>query len=181
MSCQIGLPHVGADKHDFGNHILAHGGEESLEGFDGSFLAHPEQTGDANVDLVDKGQVFVAFGVLDFIDADGVDLAERAVLQSPGDDMLDGVENLLPRSPKGLGSFFPRKPTRPTGQEEHVGPGQGALAVAPGDLLDDDGATATAVHSPHGVQQEDEESPQGDELKTPFRQLVVTGRGLMAA
>jgi hypothetical protein len=48
-------------------------------------------------------------------------------------------------------------------------------------LLDDDGATATAVHSPHGVQQEDEESPQGDELKTPFREWVVTGRGLMAA
>ena len=50
------------------------------EGFGGSFLSHPEQTGDAEVDLIDQGKVLVAFGVLDFIDADGVNLAQRAVL-----------------------------------------------------------------------------------------------------
>jgi hypothetical protein len=33
---------------------------------------------------------------------------------------------------------------------------------------------------PHGVQQEDQESPQGDELKTPLGELVVTGRRVMA-
>jgi hypothetical protein len=38
----------------------------------------------------------VPFGVLDFIDADGVDLAERSVLETPGDDMFDRVENLVP-------------------------------------------------------------------------------------
>ena len=31
------------------------------------------------------------FGVLDFIDPDGIDLTERAVLQSERDDMFDGV------------------------------------------------------------------------------------------
>jgi hypothetical protein len=46
-----------------------------LEGFDGAFLADPEQAGDAAVELVDQRQVFVALCVLDFIDADGVDLA----------------------------------------------------------------------------------------------------------
>ncbi len=56
--------------------------KKSLEGFDGSFLAHPEQTRDADIDLIDRGQVFVAFGVLDFIDADGVDLAQRPALQT---------------------------------------------------------------------------------------------------
>jgi hypothetical protein len=64
-----------------GNGFLAHGGEEPLKGFDGPFLAHSAQAGDADVDLIDQGQVLVAFGVLDFIDADGVDLAECAVLQ----------------------------------------------------------------------------------------------------
>ena len=78
------------------------GGEEPLEGFDGSFSPDPEQAGDADVDLIDQGQVLVAFGVLDFIDADGVDLAERSVFQTPGHDMLDCVENLVPGGTKSL-------------------------------------------------------------------------------
>ncbi len=40
---------------------------------------------------------------------------------------------------------------------------------------------AAAVHSPHGVQEEDEKSPQRDELKAPLAELVVAGRRLMAA
>ena len=92
---QIGLPHVRADEADIGNDLLAHGGEESLEGLDGPLFAYPEQAGDTQIDLVDQGELFVALGVLDFIDADGVDLAERAVFQAPGDDVLDGIENLL--------------------------------------------------------------------------------------
>jgi hypothetical protein len=42
------------------------------------------------VDLINQGQILVAFGVLDFIDADGIDGTERAVLQSIGDDILNG-------------------------------------------------------------------------------------------
>jgi hypothetical protein len=52
---------------------------------------------------------------LDFIDANGVDLAERAVLQSPSDDMFDRIEHFVPGSAKALGGFFPRKASRPTG------------------------------------------------------------------
>ncbi len=100
---------------DLGNDFLAHGGEESLKGLDGPFLAHPEQAGDAEIDLIDQRQVLVAFGVLDFIDADGVDLAERPVLQTPGDDMFDGVKDLVPGSAERLGGFFPGKAARPTG------------------------------------------------------------------
>src|SRR5262245_19869047 len=111
---QIRLPHVRADEADLGDDFLAHGGEESLEGFSGSFSAYPQQAGDADVDLVDQGQVLVAFSVLDFIDANGVDLTERAVLQSPGDDMFDRIEYLVPGSAKALCGFFPRKPARPT-------------------------------------------------------------------
>jgi hypothetical protein len=47
------LPHVRADEGDLGDDFLAHGGEESLEGFDGPFSPDPEQTGDADVDLID--------------------------------------------------------------------------------------------------------------------------------
>jgi len=42
-------------------------------------------------------------------------------------------------------------------------------------------STAATVDAPHGVQKEDEKTPQGDELKAPLGELVVTGRGQMAA
>src|SRR2546421_10133278 len=35
--------------------------------------------------------------------------------------------------------------------------------------------------TPHGVQKEDEKPPQGNELKAPFGELIVTGRRQMAA
>jgi hypothetical protein len=38
----------------------------------------------------------VAFGVLDLVDSDGVDLTEHTVLEPEGDDVLDGIENLFP-------------------------------------------------------------------------------------
>jgi hypothetical protein len=62
-------------------------------------------------------------------------------------------------------------------------PGQrpSAFAVASGNLLDDDGAAAAAIDASHGVQQEDEESPQQDELEAPLGKLIVAGRGLLAA
>ena len=37
-----------------------------------------------------------------------------------------------------------------------------------------------AINTAHGVQQEDEESPQRNELEAPLGELIVTGRRLMA-
>src|ERR1700730_18981739 len=56
------------DEYDFGNYVLAHSGEESLEGFDGSLFAYPKKAGNAQINLVDQGEVFVSFGILNFID-----------------------------------------------------------------------------------------------------------------
>ena len=104
---QIGFPHVGTDEYDFGNYVLAHSGEEPLEGFDGSLFAYPTKAGNAQINLVDQGELFVPFGVLNFIDADSVDVAERSVFQAPGDDMIDRVEDLVPGGAKGLRRLFP--------------------------------------------------------------------------
>ena len=56
-------------------------------------------------------------------------------------------------------------------------------AAAPNglDFFDGDNATAATVDATHGVQKEDEKPPQGNELKAPFGELVVTGRRQMAA
>ena len=55
------------------------------------------------------------------------------------------------------------------------------VAIAPGDFFDGDGAAATAIDASHGVQQEDKESPKGDELEAPLGELIVARRGLVAA
>jgi hypothetical protein len=55
------------------------------------------------------------------------------------------------------------------------------LAITPGDFFDSDNATAATVYPAHGVQKEHEKAPQGNELKAPFRELVVTGRRQVAA
>jgi len=96
-------------------------GEKSPKEFDGSFAAHPKQARDAEVALIHQRQVLEDIGVLDFIHTDGVDLTEYAVFQSEGDDMFDGMEDLVPRGAERLGRFFPRESARPTGQKQHVG------------------------------------------------------------
>lgn len=55
------------------------------------------------------------------------------------------------------------------------------LAIAPRNFFNDDGAAAAAINTAHGVQQEDEKSPERNEFKSPFGELVVTGRRQMAA
>jgi hypothetical protein len=47
--------------------------------------------------------------------------------------------------------------------------------------IDSHNAATAAVDAPHGVQNEDEKPPQGNELKAPFGELVVTGCRQMAA
>jgi hypothetical protein len=64
-------------------------------------------------------------------------------------------------------------------QEEYVGFGQCAFAVAPGNFLDSHNATPATVDPPHSVQKEDEKPPEGNEHKAPFGELVITGRRQM--
>src|SRR5690349_1810743 len=80
--------------------------------------------------------------------------------------------------PSGYGSFAvapfapcPRTADWPTG----------TLTVAPRNFLDHNGVAMPAVDAPHRVQQEHEKPPEGNELKALFPELVVTGRGPMAA
>src|ERR1700694_3067194 len=100
------------------------------------------------VDLVDQGQVFVAFGVLDFIHTNGADRLQGAMLQAPADHILDGVAHLVPGSVERIGSFLPGELPRPAGQKQHIGSGQLVLTIAPGNLLDHH-ATIPAVDPSH--------------------------------
>ena len=78
-----------------------------MKGLDRSLFANPKQTGDADIDLIDQCQILVPLGVLDFVDADGVDLTEHPMLQTPADHVFDRIEDLVPGGPKRFGRFFP--------------------------------------------------------------------------
>ncbi len=159
--------------------LLSDDGEETLEGFDGAFLADPEQSGEPLVDLVDQRQVFVAFGVLDFIHTNGADRLQGAMLQAPADHILDGVAHLVPGSVERLGGFLPGELARPAGQKQHIGSGQLVLAIAPGNLLDHH-ATIPAVDASHAVEQENQKAPQRNELEAALGEMIVTRRRLVA-
>jgi hypothetical protein len=93
---QVGLPHVGEDKDDLRSQFVPDASEESPEGLDSSFPADPEKARHGGIDLVNQREVLVAFGVLDFVDSDGVDGSERSMRQSEGDIVFDGVVDLVP-------------------------------------------------------------------------------------
>src|SRR5690349_21106099 len=80
-----------------------------------------------------------------------------------------------------FGCFLPRKAARPAGQKQHIGIGQGTLAIAPGDFLDDDCLTAAAIDATHGIEQKNQKAPKRNELETALGELIVSGGRLMAA
>jgi hypothetical protein len=122
----------------------------------------------------------VAFGVLDFIHANGPDRSQRAMLQTPADHILDGEAHLIPGSVERLGGFLPGELARPARQKQHVGLGQLVLAIAPRNFLDHHRATVAALDAPHTVQEENQSSPEGDELEAPLGKLIVA-RGRLVA
>ena len=54
------------------------------------------------------------------------------------------------------------------------------LTLAPGDLLHHDAAGA-AMDAPHPVEKGNQYSPEGDEVKAPLGQMVITRRRPMAS
>ncbi len=131
------------------------------------------------IDLVDQRQVFVAFGVLDFIHADRPDRRQGAMRQPPADHILDGVAHRVPRRVKRFSGFFPGELPGPAGQKQHIGAGQRVLAIAPRHRLDHH-PTRPARDAPHAVPQEHQKAPKRNELEAPLGQLIVA-RGRLVA
>ena len=178
---QIWFPHVRADELDLRRYLRADHGKEFLEGFDGPFLANPQQPGTAPVDLIHQGQIFVPFAALNLIHANGTNRSQDAMLQAPGDQIRHRVVDLVPGSTKFFGGFLPGKFARPMSQEMHVNPGRGVFPHAPRHFFHQHPALP-AVDPSHAIDQKNQVAPEADELKpSRRRRLVVAGRGLMTA
>src|SRR6202451_2371962 len=102
------------------------------------------------------------------------------MFQAPADHILDGIAHLVPGSVERLSRFFPGKLPRPAGQKQHIGSGQLVFAIAPGNLLDYY-ATIPAVDAAHAVHQENQKTPQRNELEAPLGEMIVTWCRLVAS
>ena len=86
-------------------------------------------------------------GVLDLVDSDRVDLAESAMRQAKGDDMLDGVENFFPNEVWNASGRSPTQAVPPSGrQKQHIRYLVKVRLPSPqGTSLDDDSPTKLAA------------------------------------
>jgi hypothetical protein len=104
---QVRLPHIRADEFDALGQRLADESEELLETLDGAILTDPQQPCAALLDLIDQGQILVPFGVLDLVDADGLDRPQIAMLQPPLDYILHRLADFVPGAAERHGGFLP--------------------------------------------------------------------------
>lgn len=66
--------------------FLSEEDRKSVKGLDGKFLTDPKEASGLRVDLIGQHEVRIAFGILNFIGANGANVCQRAMLQAPVDD-----------------------------------------------------------------------------------------------
>ena len=178
---QISFPHIRADKLDLRRQLRSDHDKELPECFHGSFLADPQKTDSAGIDLVHQRQILLPFGVLNLVHSNGADRSQHPMFQPKGDQIGNRIVDLVPGGAKRFGGFLPRQFASPMPKKMHVNLGRRVLPHAPRDFFDYDTALL-AVDAPHAIHQEDQIAPDTYELKPPRRaRLVVTGGGFVTA
>lgn len=177
---QVRFPHVTTDEAQGAHHFRTQCVESLAEGGLGSPGADPEQTATTGVDLVDDGQEVggpLALAPMDFVDANGLDVGQLAMGQPPFDGPFDGAIDRLPAGAEDAGGIPPGEASSPGGEEAHHGDGDRALAMAPGDKLDDHTVLGT-LDPAGGEEEEDGDGPQGHKGPSPLGQTVISRTGL---
>jgi len=177
---QIRFPHVAADKTESCSPFFAKFLEESPQGFLGPFLSDPQQALATGIDLVDQGQIFMAFFPGDFVNAEGHHVFQVAMRQTPCHGHLDRAEDIVPGSLKGNSVLLPGKPFSPLGQKPGISGDQMVFSFGPWHSFHLY-PTTYAVDSSHGVKEENSDSPQGSEFKAARWQSMIARTALPAA
>src|SRR6202049_4167351 len=155
-------------------------GEKCSKLLTGGFLADPQQSDAALLDLIDQGEVLVAFGILDLIDADRLDRPEMAVFEPPRHHIFHRLADLVPTGAERHGGFLPGQLACPVGEKQHIGLGELVLAARPWQLFDPHPA-GPAIDAPHAVKQQHHEAPERDEFEAAQAEVIIAGGGPMAA
>ena len=179
---QVGLPHVAADEAQTADDLGAQRGQAPAQGGLRAALPHPKQAAAVGVDLVDDRQEVLgaqALAPVDLIHAEGFDPFELAMGQAPLNEPVDRTVDGFPTGLEGLGGFAPRQAAGPAGQKDHHRDGDGALAVAPGNVLDAD-AVLGALNATRGVVEVGGDVPQERKEPGPFGQVIIARRRFQA-
>ena len=145
-------------------------------------LADPQQTPAMRIDLVNHGQEVVGLrpvAPVDLVHAQRFDAVELAMGQAPLHHPLHRAIDRLPTGLKDLCRLSPAQPPRPARQESHHRRRHRPLAVAPGNVLDDN-AMLDALHPPQRVAEPGRDPPQRHKLPVPLQQSIIAGRWLLA-
>ena len=172
---EVGLPHVGANDFDPGASLGAEVLEEAGEGLDLALLDDAEQSLATLVDLIDEGQVFVAFAVGDFIDADRGDVLQVPVFESVVDDPFYRTADGIPGGVETGCGLLPAQPAGPSCEEMAEDIATGVLALSPRHGFDLD-AAGRAFDPAHGVRKDDGNVPDGNEFEgSGLGHPIITG------
>ncbi len=121
----------------------------------------------------------MAFVPLDFVHSNGTDVVQVAVLQTPRDGQFYRIIDAIPTHPKRLGDIFPAHPPSPTGKEPLVLGRHRTLAFRPGNTLDLDAARG-ALNTPHGIDENNGNHPQGNKFEAARSLRLVVSRPCLA-
>src|ERR1017187_5610714 len=108
---------------------------------------------------------------MNLVHPDGFDPAQFPVRPSPTAQTIPPTDTPLPNWSGTLAPF----PASSACQEPHHGARHGTLAVAPGNMLDDDPVLGT-LHPPRRVAKMGGDSPQRHEEPAPLGQAVIARR-----
>jgi len=176
---QIRFPHITDNKTKPGRVFLAELPEKLYKRLLGPILSNPQQPLGRAFNLINHGQVLVAFPSGKFINADSRYIVQAAVLKAPLYSHLHRTKDIVPGGLKGFGHFFPGQPPSPSGQKPLVGRNQMTFALRPGHPLNlyPTGGTGNASH---GIKKEHRDAPHRDKLKPALGQNIVARSGLFA-
>lgn len=176
---KVRLPHVAAYKSQTLASFRTKPLEESPVGSGCAIPTDPEQSPLSDVELIHQSDklFFHRFPPTNLVGADGFNVLQITMGESPIHRHLDGTVDILPSTVKGSGHLKPGKPFSPISKKPYIGCGQMPFPLRPRDPFDLNAASRT-VDPAHGVQKEDSDPPQGNKLEMAHGLGVITGAGL---
>ena len=178
---QVRLPHVRTDVADLSGAFLSQHPKKAQQRMHCPLRGYMQQAAAVTLDLVDEGNVVVAFAPLPLIDTDRLDPFKTAMLQAILDHRLHRGKDRVPAGAERFSGLLPTQSTRPSGEKKFVDPAQRSLPFGPGNPLDLHSATP-AIHPARTITQKALVAPHGHELvQAGLGSGVVTGALFPAA
>lgn len=122
----------------------------------------------------------VPFTDLNLIDTDGVDTAQRPVLQAPIDRGAHRSMDSVPTRVETSGDLAPGKASSPSAEKVTVIVSDPLFTIGPRHLFNSD-TTTRAIDPPHDVLEHHGEAPEWDMREKPGFEMIVDGPFVRAA